>query len=68
MVYGQESLKVDRFLLVKIEDRKNTEMKAYVVPEGEVWSIESGFTHLETKTIFIAIDEVEYHIPFGEKV
>jgi len=63
---GQDNLKVDRFMIVNVVKMKNTELETHVVPEGEVWSIESVFTHFETHSVSIIIDEVKYHIPFGE--
>lgn len=63
---GQDNLKVDRFIIINVEDMKETELETHVVPEGEVWSIESVFTHFETHSVSIIIDEVKYHIPFGE--
>ena len=66
VVCGQDNLKVDRFLIVNVENMKNTELETHVVPESEVWSIESVFTHFETHSVSIIIDEEKYHIPFGE--
>ena len=66
VVCGQDNLKVARFLIVNVENMKKTELETHIVPEGEVWSLESVLTDFETQSVFIIMDDGEYHLPFGE--
>ena len=67
VVSAQNNIKVDRFLLLNIEEiQKNTQLETHIVPEGKVWSIESVLTNFETHSVTMIIGEEEYHIAFGE--